>query len=112
MGLPGVIVFLCVFWEENKCFQLLESPILEASEKCTGVFKYVPPVSYRVGRNLSDMLCIKRMPPQTNANKENPNRNDHNKKEDEPQLKPSQCPECGLALKKRKRSKNPPHLQT
>ena len=23
------------------------------------------------------------MPPQTNANKENPNRNDHNKKEDE-----------------------------
>ena len=73
--------------------------ILEASEKCTEIFKYIPLVSYRRGRNLSDMLCSKRMPPQTNANKENPNRNDQNKKEDEPQLKPNQCPECGLAFK-------------
>ena len=76
--------------------------ILKASEKCTEVFKYVPLVSYRRGRNLSDMLCSKRMPPQTNANKENPNRNDHNKKEDEPQLKPNQCPECGLAFRNEK----------
>ena len=74
--------------------------ILEASEKCTEVFKYVPLVSYRRGRNLSDMLCSKRMPPQTNANKENPNLNDHITKEDQPQLKPNHCPECGLALKK------------
>ena len=56
--------------------------ILEASEKCSEIFKYIPLVSYRRGRNLSDMLCSKRMPPQTNANKENPNRNDQNKKED------------------------------
>ena len=42
------------------------------------------------------------MPPQTNANKENPNRNDHNKKEDEPQLKLNQCPECGLAFRNEK----------
>ena len=76
--------------------------ILEASEKCTEVFKYVPLVSYRRGRNLKDMLCSKRMPPQTNENKENPNPNDHNKKEDEPQLKPNQCPECGLTLKNEK----------
>ena len=48
------------------------------------------------------MLCSKRMPPQTNVKKENPNLNDHNKKEDEPQLKPNQCPECGLALKNEK----------
>ena len=39
--------------------------ILEASEKCTEIFKYIPLVSYRRGRNLSDMLCSKRMPPQT-----------------------------------------------
>ena len=51
------------------------------------------------GRNLSDMLCSKRMPPQKkNANKENPNLNDHNKKKDESQLK-TECPECGLILK-------------
>ena len=37
------------------------------------------------------MLCSKRMPPQT-----------HNKKEDESQLKPNQCPECGLVLKNEK----------
>ena len=48
------------------------------------------------------MLCSKRMPPQTNANKENPNCNDQNKKEDEPQLKPNQCPECGFAFKNEK----------
>ena len=54
------------------------------------------------GRNLIDMLCSKRMPPQTNANKENPNPNDHNKKEDEPQIKPNQRPECGLDLKNEK----------
>ena len=76
--------------------------ILEASEKCTEVFKYVPLVSYRRGRNLSDMLCNKKMLPQTNANKENLNRNDYNKKEDEPHLKPNQCPECGLTLKNEK----------
>ena len=76
--------------------------ILEASEQCTEIFKYIPVVSYRRGRNLSDMLCSKRMPPQTNANKENSNRNDQNKKEDEPQLKPNQCPECGLAFKNEK----------
>ena len=76
--------------------------ILEASEKCTEIFKYIPLVSYRRGRNLSDMLCSKRMPPQTNANKENPNCNHQNKKEDEPQLKPNQCPECGFAFKNEK----------
>ena len=48
------------------------------------------------------MLCSKRMPPQINANKENPNPNDHNKKEDESQLKRNQCPECGLVLKNEK----------
>ena len=42
------------------------------------------------------------MPPQINANKENPNPNDHNKKEDESQLKSNQCPECGLFLKNEK----------
>ena len=50
------------------------------------------------------------MPPQTNANKENPNLNDHNKIKDEPQLKTNQCTECGLDLKNEKRSKTPPHL--
>ena len=76
--------------------------ILEASEKCNEVFKNVPLVSYRRGRNLSDMLCSKRMPPQIIANKENPNPNDYSKKEDESQLKPNQCPEYGLVLKTKK----------
>ena len=67
--------------------------VIEASEKCTEVFKNVPLVRYRRGRNLTDMLCSKRIPPQINANKENPNPNDHNKKEDESQPKLSQCPE-------------------
>ena len=48
------------------------------------------------------MLCSKRMPPQINANKQNQNPNDHNIKEDESQLKPNQCPDCGLVLKKEK----------
>ena len=86
--------------------------ILEASEKCTEVFKYVPLVSYRRGSNLSDMLCNKKMPPQTNANKENLNRNDYNKKEDEPHLKPNQCPECGITLKNEQglKSTAPPNI--
>ena len=83
--------------------------VLEASEKCTEVFKNVPQVSYRRGRNLRDMLCSKRMPPQINADKENLNPDDHNKKEDESQLKLNQCPECGLFLKNEKGLKTSKH---
>ena len=75
-------------------------PILHASERYTEIFKNVPLVSYRRARNLSDMLCSKRLaspkshnpiPPQTCQNNNNdlpPNTN--------------QCPECGLKLKNSK----------
>ena len=43
-------------------------PTLHASERCTLVFKNVPLVSYRRARNLSDMLCSKRIAPPESSN--------------------------------------------
>ena len=45
--------------------------ILNASEKCSEVFKNTPLVSYRRGRNLNDMLCSKRIPKQKDTNQRN-----------------------------------------
>ena len=98
---PFVITYNLILPSIPKLLKNLHT-ILEASEKCTEVFKNVPLVSYRRGRNLNDMLCSKRMPPQKDTNKEKPNPSDHSKKKDYSQLKPSQCPECGLVLKNEK----------
>ena len=43
---------------------------LNASEKCSKVFKNTPLVSYKRGRNLNDMLCCKRIPQQKIPTKE------------------------------------------
>ena len=54
--------------------------ILNASEKCSGVFKNTPLVSYRRGRNLNDMLCSKRIPQQKDTNQRNKYSQDINNK--------------------------------
>ena len=54
--------------------------ILNASEKCSEVFKNTPLVNYRRGRNLNDMLCGKIIPQQRNTNQRNKySRDDNNK---------------------------------
>ena len=47
--------------------------ILHSSERCSTVFPEVPLVSYRRSRNLSDMLCSKRLAPNptTKPNRDN-----------------------------------------
>ena len=77
--------------------------ILNASEKCSEVFKNTPLVSYRRGRNLNDMLCSKRTPQQKDTNQRNKYSQDvNNKSEKESQPKTNQCPECGILLKNEK----------
>ena len=62
--------------------------ILNASEKCSEVFKNTPLVSYRRGRNLNDMLCSKRIPQQKDTNQRNKYSLDvNNKREKESQPK-------------------------
>ena len=75
-------------------------PILHASERRTEVFKNVPLVSYRRARNLSDILCSKRL---ASSKSHNPipfqtcqNNNDN------PPHNTNQCPECDLKLKNSK----------
>ena len=77
--------------------------ILNASEKCSEVFKNTPLVSYRRGKNLNDMLCNKRIPQQKDTNQRNKySRDINNKSEKESQPKTNQCPECGILLKNEK----------
>ena len=54
--------------------------ILNASEKCSEVLKNTSLVSYWRGRNLNDMLCIKRIPQQKDTNQRNKYSQDVNKK--------------------------------
>ena len=80
--------------------------ILNASEKCSEVFKNTPLVSYRRGRNLNDMLCSKRIPQQKDTNQRNKYFRDiNNKSEKESKPKTNQCPECGILLKMKRDSK-------
>ena len=74
--------------------------ILHASERCTKVFKNVPLVSYRRARNLSDMLCSKRIAPPESSNS-NP-APVHQTNSGNPPANTNQCPECGLKLKNQK----------
>ena len=68
--------------------------ILNASEKCSEVFKNTPLMSYRRGRNLNDMLCSNRMPQQKDTNQRNRYSKDvKDKSEKESQPKTNQCPE-------------------
>ena len=77
--------------------------ILNASEKCSEVFKNTPLVSYKRGRNLNDMLCSKRIPQQKDTNQRNKYSQDvDNKSEKESQPKTNQCPECGILFKNEK----------
>ena len=77
--------------------------ILNASEKCSEVFKNTPLVSYRRVRNLNDMLCSKRIPQQKDTNQRNKYSLDVNdKSEKESQPKTNQCPECSILLKNEK----------
>ena len=75
-------------------------PILLASERCTEIFKNVPLVSYRRARNLSDILCSKRLASPKNHNptpfQSRQNNNDN------PPPNTNQCPECGLKPKNSK----------
>ena len=64
--------------------------ILNASEKCSEVFKSTPLV--REGENLNDMLCSKRIPQQKDTNQRNEYSQDiNNKSEKESQPKTNQC---------------------
>ena len=74
--------------------------ILDASEKCKTVFQTLPLVSYRIGRNLNDMLSSKRIPSQKNTKQEKKDPQDHDNTPTKP--KSNQCPECGIILKNEK----------
>ena len=87
--------------------------ILNASEKCSEVFKNTALASYRRGRNLNDMLCSKRIPQQKDTNQRNKYSQDvNNKSEKESQPKTNQCPECGIVLKNEKGLKIHPPQNT
>ena len=77
--------------------------ILNASEKCSEVFKNTPLVSYRRGKNLNDILCSKRIPQQKNFNlRSKYSRDDNNKNDKESKPKTNECPECGILLRNEK----------
>ena len=64
------------------------------------MFKNVPLVSYRRARNLSDMLCSKRIAPPESSNS-NP-APVHQTNSGNPPANTNQCLECGLKLKNQK----------
>ena len=75
-------------------------PIVHVSERCTQVFKNVPLVSYRRARNLSDMLCCKRI---ANPEFSNPNPAPvHQTNSGNPPANTNQCLEGGLKLTNQK----------
>ena len=92
--------------------------IRHSSERCSTVFPEVPLVSYRRSRNLSDMLCSKRLAPNptTKPNRDNDssssNHHHSNKSTDPNEDNKSdesnngnECPECGRTFR------NPKGLQ-
>ena len=75
-------------------------PILHASERCTEIFKNIPLVSYRRPRNLSDILCSKRL---ASPKSHNPIPSQtYQNNNDSPPPNTNQCPECRLKLKNSK----------
>ena len=88
-------------------------PILHASERCTEIFKNVPLVSYQRARNLSDVLCRKRLASPKSHNPIPSQTCQSNN--DSPPPNTNQCPECGLKLKNSKGLKihqSSKHLRT
>ena len=92
--------------------------ILHSSERCSTVFPEVPLVSYRRSRNLSDMLCSKRLAPNptTKPNRDNDSSSSnhhHSNKSTDPNKdnksdesnNGNECPECGRTFR------NPKGLQ-
>ena len=71
-------------------------PILRASERCNEIFKNVPLVSYRRARNLSDILCSKRLASPKSHNP-TPSQTCQNNN-DNPPANTNQCLECGMKL--------------
>ena len=76
----------------HKIFKDLQ-PCLSSSERCTEAFLNAPLVSYLRTRNLSDMLCSKRLPPSTNR------RSTSTTPENDTSPSNNTCPECGLQCK-------------
>ena len=76
----------------HKIFKDLQ-PCLSSSERCAEAFPNTPLVSYRRARNLSDMLCSKRLPPSTNR------RPTSTTPENDTSPSNNTCPECGLQCK-------------
>ena len=62
---PFVVTYNPMLPNLHKIFKDLQ-PCLSSSERCAEAFPNTPLVSYRHARNLSDMLCSKRLPPSTN----------------------------------------------
>ena len=83
----------------HKIFEDLQ-PCLSSSERRAEAFPNTPLVSYRRSRNLSDMLCSKRLPPSTNR------RPTSTTPENDTSPSNNTCPECGLQCKNRKGLKN------
>ena len=90
--IPFVVTYNPMLPNLHKIFKDLQ-PCLSSSERCAEAFPNTPLVSYRRARDLSDMLCSKRLPPSTNRcptsttpeNDTSPSNNT--------------CPECGLQCK-------------
>ena len=86
---PFLVTYNPILPNLHKIFKDLQ-PWLSSSESCAKAFPNTPLVSYRRARNLSDMLCGKRLPPSTSRcptsttleNDTSPSNNT--------------CPECGL----------------
>ena len=90
-------------------------PILHASERCATVFSEVPLVSYRRSRNLSDMLCSRRLTPNRTTkpngdtdssssynNRSNKSTDPNKDNKSDESNSGNECPECGRKFKNSK----------
>ena len=89
---PFVVTYNPMLPNLHKIFKDLQ-PCLSSSERCAEAFQNTPLISYRRARNLSDMLCSKRLPPSTNR------RPTSTTPENDTSLSENTCPECGLQCK-------------
>ena len=94
-GIPFAGTYNPMLPNLHKIFKDLQ-PFLSSSERCAEAFPNTPLVSYRRARNLSDMLCSRRLPPSTKRPSSSTT------PENDTSASNNTCPECGLQCKNHK----------
>ena len=90
--IPFVVTYNPMLPNLHKIFKDLQH-FLSSSERCGDAFPNTPHISYRRARNLSDMLCSKRLPPSTNQCSISTTPENDTSPSD------NTCPDCGLQCK-------------